>query len=209
MPYLELYEELFELSGIVAGSLIFSLFTGIALFVLQGFGLMQMSKSLGLKAPWIGFIPFASIFSFGRVAQTYIKKDGKKSAKFSITLLILYILYILFVVALTVSLVIAAISVISNSETALANDTEMELSMFGAVIAVVAIYFIVLALAISYKIVYFIALWRIFALFDHINATLYTVLSIVFSFMGPIFLFILRKRRPKISYNSRMGYEQL
>ena len=64
---LAIYVGLLGLGGII----------GLALYILNGIGIMKMSQSLNLRNGWLAFIPFANIFAFGRVGEQYIKKDNK------------------------------------------------------------------------------------------------------------------------------------
>ena len=181
----------------------------IVLFILQGLGLFEMSKTLNLNNPWISFIPLVWVFSLGRVGQQYVKQDGRRSAKLGGWLLAFQIIMIIFSAVFIGVVVFAVVSIISNTDTALINDTAMTLEMFSPFIFVIAAYFVLLAVAIAHKVLYYIALWRTFSIFDYHNATLYTVLSIFFSFLSPIFLYMLRKKLPKLTFEERMGLTQI
>lgn len=204
----ELPAEISGIFAIYAVTLLGSSVVGIVLFILRAIGLFKMSKALGLSAPWLGFIPVLSVFSTGRIAQKYVKRDGSYSAKFSVWLLLLYILLLVLLIALVVFVVLAVISIIGYAGEAIAADTAMDIEMFKAVIPVIILYFILMAIAIAYSVVYYIAVWRVYSIFST-NATLFLVLGIFFNFLEPIFMLIVSKNSPKLTYNERMGFEPL
>ena len=204
----EIFNDAFGyLSGIIAiyiGLLILGSIVGIALYVLNGIGIMKMSKSLNISNGWLGFIPFASVFAFGRIGERYIKRDGNKSAKFSMILLVFYILMSVMAILLTIFLISFLLSLIVFAEEAISNDTDMTMDMFKSAIPVIICTVVILAIEITYIIFFSICLWRVFSIFEPQNATLYLVLSIFFTFLIPVFMFILRNKQPKVTYEERM-----
>ena len=60
-------------------------------------------------------------------------------------------------------------------------------------------------------IIKYIALWRVYSSFDGKNAVLFTVLSVLFNFLEPVFLFVIRNNQPNFAplgiYNPD-NYEQ-
>ncbi len=189
--------------GIVAIIYLFSFVIGIVMYLLQAFGLYNMGKSLGLQNPWLSFIPVANLYAFGKIAEQYIKADGRKSAKFSKILLTLYIILFVILIAFLVFMV-AIIMMDAMSDPNVNAYFESEefaaTAVFTFVIPLLLGYFALLGVAIALSIVEYIAMWRIFAIFDNDNATLYLVLSIFFSFLSPIFIFVLRNREPRILF---------
>ncbi len=171
----------------------------IAMYLLQAFGIYTMGKNMGFKHPWLSFIPYANVYAFGKVAETYVKPDGRPSAKFSKILLTLEIVLAAIAVLMFVVLVVV---LVANAASLDEPTTEAVLSI---VIPILLFYLAIIGVAIAYSIVFYIALWRIFALYDFKNATLYLVLSIFISFLSPIFLFILRKKIPKFTLDQRLN----
>lgn len=203
-------DEIFEIIG--AFIVTFSIFAfigsaiGLVLYILNALGIMKMSASLNISNGWFGFIPILSVFQLGRIGQRYILRDGRKSAKFGIWLLVLEISKFILGIVLAVANALFIYSTITFAEDAVLNDTSMSIDMFSGIIPVIIVGFIVFAVGILYAILYYVNLWRVYAIFDIPNATLFLVLSILFSFTTPIFLFIIRKRVPKVSFAERMGY---
>lgn len=192
-PFLTAF--LFIYFGII---LICSIVSAIIYF-LNAIGLYEMSSSLGLKNPWYGFIPFLNSFAIGRIAEKYQKKNGAKSAKFSVILLTLEIVMAVLAVITLFSAVSTVIGAASFAAGYLVNATSS--AGIGAynimsVLCLVFAAFLLVGVATAYLVVYYIAFWRTCAVFDYKNASLYTVLSVFFSFLAPIFLFVIRKNKP-------------
>ncbi len=173
----------------------------IALFVLGGLGIYDMSKKLGISSPWLGFIPVLQCFALGRIGERYIKRDGKPSAKLGKLLLILKIAEYILAIVFFIIFFIAIFTIIANVDAAIEDDTQLVMGMFSSLIAVIVLYFLVLAVAITYSVIYYVTLWRVFGIFDNKNATLYLVLSIFFSFLTPIFLLIIKNNNPVFDFN--------
>ena len=173
----------------------------VAMYLLEAFGLYGMAKGSGIGRPWRGFIPFANIFLFGKIAERYVKKDGKKSAKFG-GLLLAFEILTLVLAFVTMAFVIGMIFVLATAE----NETDLAYSILAPMVAMLISCFLLMGVAIAYAVIYYVALWRIFTAFDYNNATVYFVLSILFSFLGPIFIFILRNKQPVFDPREHFNY---
>lgn len=204
--------QILEESGITEGDLMvfagimlvyFAFFGIIALvmYILQAFGLYGMAKGSGIGKPWRGFIPFANTFLFGKIAERYVKKDGKPSAKFGGLLLAFEILTLV----LAVVTMAFAINVFSVLFAYLAYDTG-DTAIISATVSMIFSSIVLVGVSIAYVVIYYVALWRIFTAFDYNNATVYFVLSIFFSFLGPIFLFVLRNKQPVFDTREHFNY---
>ncbi len=178
-------------------NMLVSIFT----YLFTAFGIYSMGKKLGVSNPWLSFIPFANVYAFGKIAEHYIKRDGRPSAKFSKILLIFQIiisvLALVLVVAILVNFVLEAIS---NPDINAYFESEefAENGLFTFVLPAIFGLLGLFVLSIVYLVINYVALWRIFAIFDPDTATLYLVLSIFVSILQPIFIFILRNREPQI-----------
>lgn len=204
--------QIFEEAGFTEGDLMvfasimfiyfaFIVIIALAMYLLEAVGLYGMAKSSGFSSPWRSFIPFANTFLFGKIAEKYQRRDGKRSAKFGGLLLAFEILTLIFSIA-TMALVISMISVLATSY----NDSELNASIVVPMIAMLACCFVLIGVLIAYVVIYYVALWRIFTAFDYNNATVYFVLSILFSFLGPIFLFVLRNKQPVFDQREHFNY---
>ena len=179
----------------------------VALYILGAFAIFKLSKKVELKAPFISFIPFLQSFALGRLAEKYIKKDGSKSAKFSVILFIFNILQTILLIIFIFSTLYSIFNVIVNIENAIANDTKVTIDMFSSFIFVIALFFVLLVCVICYKIFFAIAIWRVYAIFDYKRAIVYTIISVLFSSISSIFLFVIRNNNPE--YKSDAEYFEI
>ena len=204
--------QIFEEAGFTEGDLMvfasimfiyfaFIVIIALAMYLLEAVGLYGMAKSSGFSSPLRSFIPFANTFLFGKIAEKYQRRDGKRSAKFGGLLLAFEILTLFFSIT-TMAFVISMISVLATSY----NDSELNASIVVPMIAMLACCFVLIGVLIAYVVIYYVALWRIFTAFDYNNATVYFVLSILFSFLGPIFLFVLRNKQPVFDQREHFNY---
>lgn len=193
--------ELAVFSGIMLVYFAFFGIIALVMYLLQAFGLYGMAKGSGIGKPWRGFIPFANTFLFGKIAEGYVKKDGKKSAKFG-GLLLAFEILALVLAFVTMAFVIGMVFVLASAE----NETELANSIIVPMVAMLVSCLVLMGVSIAYAVMYYVALWRIFTAFDYNNATVYFVLSILFSFLGPIFLFVLRNKQPVFDTREHFSY---
>ena len=207
----EILLELLELFSIKLSTLkllgISFLAVALILFVLKAIALFKMSKTMDLKNAWISFVPFLSIISFGRISQKYVRKDGSNSAKFSVILPLLYLLQTALVGYFFTTLGKALYKTVNSVAQVMLEESELTKDVFSSFVYVIILFLVLFGVAIAYQITYYVALWRIFAIFNEKNAGLFTVLGIFFSFLNPIFLFVIRNQKPKLTFAERLGIE--
>ena len=192
--------------AIFIGTFTISLLIGLALYLLESIGVYKMAKSAEIKNPWLAFIPVANGWVFGTIAEKYKKKNGTKSARFGIILPVLEGIVLIEAIALTIFTVISIKEITGYALDAVNTSSEMAPEQFMSLIPVIILYFALMAVAIAYAVVFFIALWRVYSSFDKPNATLYIVLSVVFTISVPIILFIIRNRKPEFDPHNNVPY---
>ena len=188
------------------GAIAVSAVIGIAIYLLESISVYKMAKSAEIKNPWLAFIPVANDWVFGTLAEKYKKKNGTKSARFGIILPVLEGIVLIETIALTIFTVISVKEITGYALDAVNTSTEMVPEQFMSLIPVIILYFALMAVAFAYAVVFFIALWRVYYSFDKSNATLYIVLSIIFTISVPIILFIIRNRKPEFDPHNNMPY---
>ncbi len=188
------------------GAIAVSAVIGIAIYLLESISVYKMAKSAQIKNPWLAFIPVANDWVFGTLAEKYKKKNGTKSARFGIILPVLEGIVLIETIALTIFTVISVKEITGYALDAVNTSAEMAPEQFMSLIPVIILYFALMAVAIAYAVVFFIALWRVYYSFDKSNATLYIVLSIIFTISVPIILFIIRNRKPEFDPHNNMPY---
>ncbi len=188
------------------GAIAVSAVIGIAIYLLESISVYKMAKSAEIKNPWLAFVPVANDWVFGTLAEKYKKKNGTKSARFGIILPVLEGIVLIESIALTIFTVISVKEITGYALDAVNTSAEMAPEQFMSLIPVIILYFALIAVAISYAVVFFIALWRVYSSFDKSNATLYIVLSVIFTISVPIILFIIRNRKPEFDPHNNMPY---
>lgn len=173
---------------------------GLALYILKAIGVYKMGKTAGVANPWIAFIPVINCFTLGRLAEKYVKRDGSRSAKFGVILLILRIVSTILAMVLCIVFTGSLISLILQAAD---SDTIQASDVLGALTPSAFLYFFTLAVSLAFKITHYVALWRVYNAFDYGNGTLFTVLVIIFNFLEGIFLFVLRNKQPVFDYRDR------
>ena len=188
------------------GAIAVSAVIGIAIYLLESISVYKMAKSAEIKNPWLVFIPVANDWVFGTLAEKYKKKNGTKSARFGIILPVLEGIVFIESIALTIFTVISIKEITGYALDAVNTSAEMAPEQFMSLIPVIILYFALMAVAIAYAVVFFIALWRVYSSFDKSNATLYIVLSVIFTISVPIILFIIRNRKPEFDPHNNIPY---
>lgn len=188
------------------GAIAVSAVIGIAIYLLESISVYKMAKSAEIKNPWLAFIPVANDWVFGTLAEKYKKKNGTKSARFGIILPVLEGIVLIETIALTIFTVISVKEITGYALDAVNTSTEMVPEQFMSLIPVIILYFALMAVAFAYIIVFYVALWRIYSSFDKSNATLYIVLSVIFTISVPIILFIIRNRKPEFDPHNNVPY---
>ncbi len=185
--------------------LMFAFLIGVAvslvLWALESIGICVMSEKEGLKNPWYSFIPFFSAFALGRLGAGFKKKNGSVTKNRGKLLLTLNIV-------LAASLVLIMLVVFAGLIPIAVSDA-LGYRLTGPVIALLGVclilYFAVFALAVVYLVFTYISVYNIFLKFNNQMAVCFTVLSIFFPFLMPIFLFISRNKAPVHSFDELNG----
>lgn len=183
----------------------FSIIVNVILYFLKGVGLFKISKNLGLKKEWLSFVPILSTFSFGKIAEQYVKMNGKKSAKFGKILLILNILQIIVSIAMYLIMIYSVAFSLEYVETGVRDENIFKTQAILLIAADVVIFLSLFALTLAYRIVYHIAFWRVCAIYSNKKATVFTILSIPLRFLVEIFVFAIRN---KVSVSSAIYVDE-
>lgn len=179
----------------------FTLLVVVALFLAKAFSLYKMAQATDTPNAKLSFVPVANYRIFGSIAEKYQAKNGKKAAKFGVITFALKIAVLVLAVLLICLSVYAVLAIVANAETAIAEDKKMTMDMFSSLIPVVITYFVLVVASLAFNVVYFIALWRIFAVFSFKQAAIFLILSIIFG-IGSIFMLFVKDNKPNYApYN--------
>lgn len=160
------------------------LFT-VLLYVFQSLSYHTIANRRGIRNGWLAWLPIGNLWISGSISDQYqyvakgkVKNRRKILLGLSIALLLLY-------VCLIVVIVIGIL--ISES---LSSDAGAAL----AVLLTLLSSFAVIAIAIAMLVFQYICLYDLYSSCDPENATLFLVLSVLFSLAMPFFLFACRKK---------------
>ena len=147
----------------------------IAIYVFTALSLYTVAKRRGIAAPWLAWVPVANLWVLGSISDQYRYLTQGQMKHKRVTLLIWECVSCAMIAGVVVS---AFLAVAGES--------------VQAIVTLLSLVFVMLVVAIVYAVLYFMALYDVYASCDPQNAALYLVLSIFFRFLVPVFLFISR-----------------
>lgn len=176
-------------------------------YVLQSLGFMGMMKSFGMPHPGTAFIPFYNVFLMGRIAEKSSENIGDRKIKpFGKILLIMMIAVA--VMAVIYGCVGGAVSIVSGFETAAdeivnsaAEGADAVEPSFGPaqivmIVVMAVVYLLYMAVAITYNVFAYMALYKIYKCFAPSRAVAYLLLSIFVNVTQSFIIFSLRNKTP-------------
>lgn len=182
----------FDRSAFLAVMTAFVIFSAVAAAI----GIYKMSKTAGLEYPWLSFIPVASSYTLGILAEKYRKTPTEKPFKYSILLLVMHIIEKIVAIVFFVLFCFISVETVHTVISVAMYDGEIDPNMALALIPFFVLSLAVIFTELAFAVIRYIALWRVYSLFDGRNAVLYTVLSVLFGFLEPVFIFVLRNKQP-------------
>lgn len=159
--------------------LLFTMIVSLVIYVFRSLGLYGMSKNAGISNPWLAWIPIGNLWCIGSLAEKSNLYYGKEKGAWSKLLPAFAIATFLF---LPLILLIAVIAGLYES--------------LAAVLLILFIYLLMMGVALALTVMTYVALYKVYRLFDPDNATLYMILTVFVNISQPIILFILRNRFP-------------
>ena len=168
------------------GSLTVALSLGA--YLLQGFGMQKMLRTLGFKKSWYAFVPICNSYALGYIADRYDEQNGK--TKYAKRLLGLSIA--LFALALVTVISIAFLEVASVMA-----GRSLALEFPLVVAAIQLAYIVTPVVSIAYAVFFFMALWWVFKLFVPKQAVVLLLLSIFVLPSMPIIFYVIRNNPPQ------------
>lgn len=165
---------------------LFSFIVGAALYFFQAAAIYTIGNKRGMKNAFLAFIPVVNMYFLGKIADD-IKRTMNKKTNYANRILAFYIVSLAAGAAGTVFICLSRVySAITG---------RFSFFVIPAVILMIAAFvFAVVTTVFSY-----IALHVIYKEYTPANAALFTVLSVLFSFVMPFLLFSIR--------NNKSGYQ--
>jgi len=157
----------------------------VAIYVLQGLGLMNMLRAVGYKKPWFAWVPVVNALAIGDLADLY--DNGKPKKGFGKKLMALMIAELaVFVLIIVLAFVVGVLTA------ACAGD-----GVFVVIVFLVLAYLALFGIMIPYSIYYYMSLWNIYCIFAPSSSVILLLLSIFVSDATPIAIFALRNKTPQ------------
>lgn len=179
---------------IMAYLFIFSII-GLAVYIMEAVAVHKMGKVCGVPYPWLAWIPYASSYALGYIADKDAEANGRPATHYRKTLLIMNIIinvvsFIIIGVAVYVGLTLAG----PDGEVV----ADLDSAQVGSVMLLLLLSLADLGLSITCLVFQFIALWHVYKLFDPNNAAAFTILSVLITGAIPILLLVVSRKTPVI-----------
>ena len=187
-------EEMIELGLLpVLFSSVPSLAFGIAVYVLTALAFYTIADRRGLKNPWLAWIPVANLWLLGSISDQYryvVKGEFKSKRKILLMLGIASMVVGIVIFGLITSLAITGISGAMGG----ISEEQMVSQLMGRAIGMVGLFVPMMGIAIAQMVIRYMALYDVYKSMDPSNCVMFLVLSILFSFTEPFFLFFNRNK---------------
>lgn len=186
-------EEFVESGAFANLSISLSRVLSIAIYVLTAYSLYTIANRRGISKPWLAWIPVADMWILGSISDQYryvVKGEIKSKRKALIPMRIISgIFYMILLVIAMMLFFAAAASGMSGTSMASMLEDAAPLPTIMLVLSVLG-----LSVLIAYAILYYKALYDVYTSCDPGNRVAYLVLSILFGFLKPVFLFLDRNK---------------
>ena len=149
----------------------------LAIYVFTALSLYTIAQKRGIACPWLAWIPVANLWVLGSVSDQYryLTRGQRKSKR-----IWLLVLKIGATVLAGILLTVVVTMIVAES-------------FDGAVLSLLLLLPLA-AVALAGAILEYMALYDVYASCDPDNASLYLVLSVFFTFLRPVFLFLSREK---------------
>lgn len=187
-------EKFLESGGFITLSTNLTQILSLAAYVLTAYSLYTIAKRRGISNPWLAWIPVVDVWVLGSISDQYryvVKGEFKSKRKALIPLRIISGILYVFMLAFAMMLFFAAAAASSMSGPGMANMLE-EAAPLPTIMLVVGV--LGTGTLLAYAILYFTALYDVYASCDPDNRVAFLVLSILFGFLKPLFLFLDRSK---------------
>lgn len=175
---------------------------GILSYVLTSRGIQTIADRRGIKHAWMAWLPVVNGWVLGSISDQYQQVTRFKHKRKRVALLILQIAGYALTIIMVISLILVELQAGS-----LSNGMNSE-SMIGSLAVFLLSYFGALGVGIACTVIYYIALYDLYASCKPNSAVLYLVLTLVVSVTTPFLVFSCRKKdmgmgaiRPRVRSN--------
>lgn len=165
---------------------------GLVFYVMRSVALHTIAKRRGLNNPWLAWIPVACDWIIGSVSDQYryvVKGENKSRRK-----LLLGLSAATFIGSLIVScfLLLFVVRIVMAAENL--SDSSIASMIIAPMLGISGISSFLSIVSIVYFVFRCIAMYDVYRSCEPENAVLYLVLGIIFGFLEPIFLLVIRRK---------------
>jgi len=165
----------------------------IASYVLTSMALYTVATRRGIGHAWLSWIPLLNVWIIGSLSDQYryvVKGQYKSKRKW---LLILTLLNVLCGICAAVVGIGIALDVAGTMVYGIHDEAVMRLIM-GPVMGIAGLALPIAGLSIAVTVIRFMAMYDLYSSMDPANSVMFLVLSILFPFTEPFFLFFSRNK---------------
>lgn len=179
----------------IAGSTLLTFVAGVALYILQAFGIYTIAVRRGIKNPWMAWLPLVNMWVLGSIADQYryvvkgqIRNRRKVLIGLYIAVLALGLVFFCVAVGMLVDVIISIPEIMMMTpEEALASAT----GFFVFTIGYTVLLWVLNVVALVYR---YICLNDLYGSCCPDNQVLFLVLSILVNVTMPFFVFACRNK---------------
>lgn len=202
----------------------FSFAFSVAMYVLSALGLYTIAKRRGINNPWLAWIPVGNAWILGSISDQYQfsikrKKTGRRKVLLGleIGMMAAAVLMVIVMVVMIFSLAMQTgfeeeYYYNSASYYGPMEESQAVASVLGIVLTVLAMTLVIMVVSVVYMVFAYMSYYDLYMSCNPSNATVFLVLSIFFSFLSSIFVFVCRNKdegmRPQMSWQyPPQGYQ--
>lgn len=168
---------------------------GIAMYVLQAWGLYTIATRRQLKNPWLAWLPVGNMWILGSIADQYqYVVQGKVRSRRKVLLgltIALDVLAVILIVAMTGMLVNMIINIPEMEYMPESEALALVLKPLLTSLGIMLVFGVVAVVAAVFQ---YIALYDLYRSCEPKNGVLYLVLSIFIANLLPVFVFLCRSK---------------
>lgn len=184
-------------AGVTVVFALFSLAISIAFYVLQSVSFYSIAKRRCIKHPWLAWVPVGNMWILGCISDQYqyvVKRKVKNKRK---ALLILEVLTVPIAIVFVVMIGSLFAGILMGMADMFGDNSGTETIntlVAGSTAGMLLSGLVMSGLSIALAVIEYIALYDLYSSCDAYNNVLYLILSILFSGLLPLFLFLCRNK---------------
>ena len=176
--------------GIYLAVLLFLTILSIVTYIFYSIGLYSIAKRRGIHHPWLAWIPIAKVWTLGSVSDQYQYVVKKKVTNRRKTLLCLYIV----LEVISWCLLAVAGKVAMEAVDLVFSGSDITTQLLSSLIVVYVLDLVLIIVGVVSIVFAHIANYDLFVSSKPGSAVTFLVLSIIFSWLAPFFVFACRKK---------------